>query len=162
MSATISSYAGLSMKFSTDTCTADADRSAARSARSWWLTTTSKSSVRLAIALLITVTSVKPAAWTFLRSTEAPIAEEPMPASQANTMLRIGSEAAVAAPTSAVDAIEDRPFIASMAWVALTSWSSASTVLSVLRSSAATIKVATIPPMIDSVTPTTVSRGVWA
>ena len=47
-------------------------------------------SVRFEIALLTTVTSVYPAPWTFLRSTEAPMAEEPMPASQANTIERIG------------------------------------------------------------------------
>ena len=41
------------------------------------------------MALLTTVTSVWPAPWIFLRSTEAPIAEEPMPASQAKTMVRI-------------------------------------------------------------------------
>ena len=41
------------------------------------------------MALLTTVTSPCPAAWIFLRSTEAPIAEEPMPASQAKTIERI-------------------------------------------------------------------------
>ena len=47
-------------------------------------------SVRLAIAELVTLTSVKPAALILLRSTEAPIALEPMPASQAKTMFLIG------------------------------------------------------------------------
>ncbi len=40
------------------------------------------------MALLTTVTSVNPAAWILRRRTEAPIADEPMPASQAKTIER--------------------------------------------------------------------------
>lgn len=43
------------------------------------------------MARLTTSTSLNPAARTFLRSTDAPMAEEPMPASHANTMRRMSS-----------------------------------------------------------------------
>ena len=39
---------------------------------------------------LVTLTSGKPAALILLRSTEAPMALEPMPASHANTMFLMG------------------------------------------------------------------------
>ena len=78
------------MKLSTVTWTADGVGGNARPARSWWVTTRSQLSSRLEIARFTTVTSPMPASLIFLRSTEAPIAEEPIPASQANTMLRIG------------------------------------------------------------------------
>ncbi len=80
-------------------------------------------SVRFAIALFTTVTSPNPADWIFRRSTEAPIADEPMPASQANTMFLIGPCAAAPAsespPPTSCDEIEDfLPFICSMDAVA--------------------------------------------
>ena len=70
-------------------------------------------SSRLAIALLTTLTSPWPAAWIFLRSTEAPMAEEPMPASQAKTIERI-SLPAVAAPVRAPATEDFLPLLASM------------------------------------------------
>ena len=70
------------------------------------------------MALLTTVTSVKPAPWTFLRSTEAPMAEEPMPASQANTIEVIGPVCSTPEPASAEEATDFLPFIDSMLAVA--------------------------------------------
>ena len=87
---TIASYCGLFMKLSTETCWAEGDMVRARGVRSWCVTITSTSSVRLAIATFCTSTSVKPAFLILLRSTEAPIALDPMPASQAKTMRWIG------------------------------------------------------------------------
>src|SRR5215510_3126664 len=49
------------------------------------------------MATLTTPTSSKPAFFSLLRSTEAPMAEDPMPASQANTILRMGSTRSVRA-----------------------------------------------------------------
>ena len=54
------------------------------------MTIRSTSSVRFAIATLTTVMSVNPAFLILFRSTEAPIALEPIPASQAKTILWIG------------------------------------------------------------------------
>ena len=102
------------MNWSTLTCTAEPVRWRARSVSSFWVTTTSHSSFRPEIALLVTSTSSKPAARTFLRSTVAPIAEEPMPASQAKTILWIGpvwpeASAAAAAPAPAAPAPVSAP-----------------------------------------------------
>ena len=94
-SSTMASYCGLFMKLSTDTCCADGDIVRARAVRSWCVTIRSTSSVRLAIATFCTSTSAKPAFLILLRSTEAPIALDPMPASQAKTMRWIGSAARV-------------------------------------------------------------------
>ena len=74
------------MKLSTETCCALGDIVCARGVRSWCVTIRSMSSVRFAIATLTTVTSVNPAFLILLRSTDAPIALDPIPASQANTM----------------------------------------------------------------------------
>lgn len=71
------------------------------------------------MAWLTTLTSLNPASWIFLRSTEAPIAEEPMPASQANTTLRTGPESAAAPVPARVEETEDfLPFIDSIEAVA--------------------------------------------
>ena len=68
------------------------------------------------MALLTTFTSPKPAAWIFLRSTEAPIAEEPMPASQANTMVFTGPArvAVPVPPRRPARASEPLPLLASV------------------------------------------------
>ena len=113
------------MNWSTLTCTAEPVRWRARSVSSFCVTTTSHSSLRLEMALFVTSTSPNPAARTFLRSTVAPIAEEPIPASQAKTIFRIGPvcpEASAAAPAPApvsAPATEDfLPFICSIFAVA--------------------------------------------
>lgn len=118
------------MNWSTLTWTAEPVRWRARSVSSFWVTTTSHSSLRLEIALLVTSMSSKPAARTFLRSTVAPMAEDPMPASQAKAIRLIGPEwpeasaaAAVPAPVAAAPvrapATEDfLPFISSIRAVA--------------------------------------------
>ena len=58
---------------------------------------------------------------TFLRRTDAPIADEPMPASQAKTMLWIGPLwVPAAAPPVSIEEIDDfLPFMASIEAVAL-------------------------------------------
>ena len=50
------------------------------------------------MAELVTLTSGNPAALILFRSTEAPMALEPMPASQANTMFLMGPVGPVGAP----------------------------------------------------------------
>src|SRR5690625_3631024 len=81
------------------------------------------------MALLVTSMSSKPAARTFLRSTVAPIAEEPMPASQAKTIFSMGpvwlesSAATPAAPAApppvrAPETEDFLPFICSIFAVA--------------------------------------------
>ena len=75
--------------------------------------------VRFAIALLTTVTSANPASWILRRSTEAPMADEPMPASQANTMVWIGPSCRAAAGAGqALEADDFLPFMASICAVA--------------------------------------------
>src|SRR4030095_11225023 len=63
------------------------------------------------MATLTTLTSVKPAFFSLLRSTEAPMAEEPMPASQANTILRMGSTRSVRAWASSCSSWVSTPEI---------------------------------------------------
>src|SRR6478752_2472911 len=77
-SSTISSYFGLLMKLATEMCWAVGALSRALGVRSWWVTITSTSSTRFAMATFTTVTSGKPAFLILLRSTEAPIADEPV------------------------------------------------------------------------------------
>ena len=78
------------------------------------MTTRSQLSSRLAIDLFTTVTSANPASWILLRSTDAPMAEEPMPASQATTIFVDRALRAGIAPARAVEATDFLPFIASM------------------------------------------------
>ena len=115
-------------------------------------------SVRFEIAELLTLTSPYPAFWILRRSTEAPIAEDPMPASQANTMLWIGP---ALVPTRADATLDFLPFIDSIDAVAAAR-SSSSPPLSVLSSSPATAKDTAAAPNTDSVTPMKLSPGVWA
>src|SRR3954447_9170561 len=129
-SSTMASYFGLLMKLSTETCWALGVRSLARGVRSWWVTTRSMSSDRFAIATLTTLTSSKPAFFTLLRRMEAPMALDPMPASQAKTMLWIGprweaascssslASASCSRPVSMPETALFLPFMASMDAVA--------------------------------------------
>ena len=71
------------MKLSTETWMASGSWGLARSVSVCWVITRSASPGRAAMDLLVTYTSSRPAPESFLRSTEAPIAEEPIPASQA-------------------------------------------------------------------------------
>ena len=70
------------------------------------------------MALLTTVTSSNPASWIFLRSTDAPMADEPMPASQAKTIALIGPRAWRPSPVSAAATDDFLPFSASISAVA--------------------------------------------
>ena len=115
------------------------------------------------MALFVTSTSSKPAARTFLRSTVAPIAEEPMPASQAKTIFRIGpvcpeSSAAAAAPAPAAPApvsapaTEDfLPFICSI--FAVAEAMSPSSCLPILRNRAESTKLTAAAPATASAIP---------
>src|SRR3954447_11877051 len=182
-SATIASYCGLLRKLSTDTCWADGDMVCARGVRSRCVTMRSTSSVRLAIATFLTSTSPNPAFLILLRSTEAPIALDPMPASQANTMWWTGlaavswwassvvpwwcspaaSSASSTASSWAVSAPATElffPFIASISAVA----SARSTVLLrlSLSSSEQMMKDVAQASTTDRMTPTKLPRGVCA
>src|SRR3712207_4383770 len=66
------------------------------------------------MATLTTETSSKPAFLSLLRSTEAPIALDPMPASQAKTILRIGSVRDWASSSSALASRLDTELVASL------------------------------------------------
>ena len=87
-----------------------------------------------------------------------------MPASQANTIELIWPAApAVPAPPVSTEATDELlPFSASIWAVAPTSWSSASSVLSIFSRNAATTNDAAAPPMMDSVTPARLVRSVGA
>ena len=87
---TTSSYFGEFMKLSTEMWTASGLCRRARSVSWFCVMTRSAVSSRFAIALLVTVTSSMPAFLILLRRTLAPMAEDPMPASQANTIVRTG------------------------------------------------------------------------
>ena len=149
------------MNWSTLTWVAEPVRCCARGVSSFWVTTTSHSSVRFEMALLVTSMSSNPAARTFLRSTVAPIAEEPMPASQANTMRLMGPvapdsaipEAAPAAPAPVrAPATEDfLPFISSI--LAVAAARSPSSCLPMRSSSADRAKLTTAAPATASAMP---------
>ena len=114
------------------------------------------------MALFTTVTSEKPAPWTFLRSTEAPMAEEPMPASQAKTMEWIGPSwrAAVPDPTSAEEIEDFLPLFASISAVAAVR--SPSSFLSSLSRKEATRNDTVAARTTDSVTPMKLLGGTAA
>ncbi len=161
-SSTISSYRGLFMKLSTEKWAALEVAGLARSVRSWWVITTSYVSLRLAIAALVTLTSGNPAALILFRSTEAPIALEPMPASHANTMFLMGP-ARTAVPTPppppapAPVSIEETelflPFISSILDVA-SFRSTSSLCLVVFRITEATRKETEVASTTERITPT--------
>ena len=112
-------------------------------------------SSRLAIALLTTVTSGCPASWIFLRSTEAPMAEDPMPASQANTMLRISRVAVAVAVATPLSSAGDRRLLALVAsiWAVAALRSPSSSDLSIFSSTDATTNVTAAAPKTPRVTP---------
>ena len=147
------------MKLSTDTWTALAVTGLARSVRSWCVMTTSYVSVRLAIAELVTLTSGKPAALILFRSTEAPIALEPIPASHAKTMFLTGPArtatppAFMPAPVRAEEIELFLPLRASIRWVA-SSRSSSAVALLAFRITEAIRKDTMVANSTESVTPT--------
>ncbi len=87
------------MKLPTDTCCAFGFFCLARSVSSSCVMIRSSVPSRFPIALLTTVTPSMPAFLTLLRRTLAPMALEPMPASQANTTLSTRVAVAVPEPT---------------------------------------------------------------
>ena len=103
------------------------------------------------------LTSEWPAAWIFLRSTEAPIAEEPMPASQAKTIERTWP---VRPRSRTSEAIDFLPFIASMEAVAPAR--SPSSARSSLSRKLATRKQTAAEKMTEQVTPTRLEAGAWS
>ena len=149
------------MKSSTETWTADGVFCFARAVRSWWVTTSPKVSVRFEIAWLPTLTSPKPACCTFLRSTEAPIAEDPMPASQAKAMLVIGVR-----PPGRADQRRGHAGLLALQRLHLRGRGGQVGILvdgrSVLSSSDATTKDTAAAPSTDSVTPRKLPLAVWA
>ncbi len=157
------------MKLSTVNSAADGVRCDARAARSWWVTSRSTSLVRLLIALLTTVTPVMPASWILRRSTDAPMADEPMPASQANTIERTGrpraatpaAPAAAAPPARADEATDFLPFIDSIDAVAAAR-SPESSDLSMRRRKPPTRKVTAAERSTERMTPGKLPFGVCA
>ena len=103
------------------------------------------------MAELVTNTSGNPPPWIFLRRTEAPIADEPIPASQAKTMLLIGPVAAP--PARAAATLDFLPFIASISAVAAARSASTSSERSVLSSNDATRNDTVAAPITDRITP---------
>ena len=120
-------------------------------------------SLRLAIAELVTLTSGKPAALILFRSTEAPIALEPMPASHAKTMFLTGPARTATPPAVAPEPVsrEDTelflPFISSIRAVAAPRASSSvapTGVLLAFRITEAIRKDTVVANSTESVTPT--------
>ncbi|MNE94359.1 hypothetical protein D3C80_1923150 [compost metagenome] len=82
------------------------------------------------MALLVTEMWVRPASWTFLRSTPAPMALEPIPASQATMILRTWLRSLDTSPAdSGVATPLDSDFISCMRRVAASISSSSFTLL---------------------------------
>ena len=115
------------------------------------------------------MTSSNPAFLSLLRSTEAPIALDPMPASQANTILRIGSTRSVRAWASSASSwfstpeIElSLPFRPSI-WAVAAARSPSSSRLRLARRMTEPMRndVAAANST-DRVTPTRLLPGVWA
>ena len=101
----------------------------ARSVRSRCVMTRSTSGGRLLMALLVTEMLVRPASCTFLRSTPAPIALEPIPASQATMILRTWLRSLETSPAASGVAPLDSAFMSCIRRVAASISSSSFTLL---------------------------------
>ena len=133
-------YRPLSRKLVNEICCACGTWRIARSVRSRWVMTRSTSGGRLLIAQLVTEILLSPASCTFLRSTPAPIALEPIPASQATMILRTWLRSLATSPAaSGVAPPLDCAFISCIRRVAA-SISSSSLTLLVFSSTAETTK----------------------
>ncbi len=119
----------------------------ARSVRSRWVMTVSTSGGRLLIALLVTEMLLSPASCTFLRSTPAPMALEPIPASQATMILRTWLRSLVTLLAASGLAPLDSAFMSCIRRVAA-SISSSSLTLLVLSRTAETTKETAIAAII--------------
>src|SRR5215211_3134004 len=118
------------------------------------------------MATFTTETSSKPAFLSLLRSTEAPIALEPMPASQAKTILRTGSVRDWASSSSTLVSMDETelslPFRASICLVAAARSPSSSLLRLARRITEATRNDVAAARRTDRVTPTRLLPGVWA